>query len=79
MVRGTLGRHRVGAHGRRQADYPVRRPHCLAAIARGTSYPASARHAFDELLLARLTRQALRLMAALFWDLGENPPPAVHQ
>jgi acetylornithine deacetylase/succinyl-diaminopimelate desuccinylase-like protein len=37
------------------------------------SYPACAQHAPDEHLLAPLARQALRLMAALFWDLGEIP------
>jgi acetylornithine deacetylase/succinyl-diaminopimelate desuccinylase-like protein len=36
------------------------------------SYPACAQHAPDEHLLAPLARQALRLMAALFWDLGEQ-------
>jgi acetylornithine deacetylase/succinyl-diaminopimelate desuccinylase-like protein len=40
------------------------------------SHPASAQHAPDEHLLAPLARQALRLMAGLFWDLGENPPVA---
>jgi acetylornithine deacetylase/succinyl-diaminopimelate desuccinylase-like protein len=35
------------------------------------SYPACAQHAPDEHLLAPLARQALRLMTALFWDLGE--------
>jgi len=35
------------------------------------SYPACAQHAPDEHLLAPLARQALRLMAALFWDLGD--------
>jgi len=34
------------------------------------SYPACAQHAPDEHPLAR---QALRLMTALFWDLGEHP------
>ena len=34
------------------------------------SYPACAQHAPDEHLLAPLARQALRLMAGLFWDLG---------
>jgi acetylornithine deacetylase/succinyl-diaminopimelate desuccinylase-like protein len=38
------------------------------------SYPACAQHAPDEHLLAPLARQALQLMAGLFWDLGENPP-----
>ncbi|HVB44913.1 MAG TPA: M20 family metallopeptidase [Streptosporangiaceae bacterium] len=37
------------------------------------SYPACAQHAPDEHLLAPLARQALQLMAALFWDLGEDP------
>ena len=37
------------------------------------SYPACAQHAPDEHLLAPLARQALRLMTALFWDLGEYP------
>jgi hypothetical protein len=38
------------------------------------SYPACAQHAPDEHLLAPLARQALQMMAALFWDLGEHPP-----
>ena len=37
------------------------------------SYPGCAQHAPDEHLLAPLARQALRLMTALFWDLGEVP------
>jgi hypothetical protein len=37
------------------------------------SYPACAQHAPDEHLLAPVARQALRLMAGLFWDLGEYP------
>jgi acetylornithine deacetylase/succinyl-diaminopimelate desuccinylase-like protein len=37
------------------------------------SYPGCAQHAPDEHLLAPLARQALRLMTALFWDLGEAP------
>jgi acetylornithine deacetylase/succinyl-diaminopimelate desuccinylase-like protein len=35
------------------------------------SYPACAQHAPDEHLLAPLARQALQMMAALFWDVGE--------
>jgi acetylornithine deacetylase/succinyl-diaminopimelate desuccinylase-like protein len=35
------------------------------------SYPACAQHAPDEHLLGSLARQALGLMAGLFWDLGE--------
>jgi len=34
------------------------------------SYPACAQHAPNEHLLAPLARQALQLMAGLFWDLG---------
>jgi acetylornithine deacetylase/succinyl-diaminopimelate desuccinylase-like protein len=37
------------------------------------SYPACAQHAPDEHLLASLARQGLRLMAGLFWDLGDQP------
>lgn len=40
------------------------------------SYPACAQHAPDEHLLAPLARQALRLMAGLFWDLGSLHRPA---
>jgi acetylornithine deacetylase/succinyl-diaminopimelate desuccinylase-like protein len=36
------------------------------------SYPACAQHAPDEHLLGSLARQALGLMAGLFWDLGEH-------
>ena len=39
------------------------------------SYPACAQHAPDEHLLGSLARQALQLMTALFWDLGEGPRP----
>jgi hypothetical protein len=35
------------------------------------SYPACAQHAPNEHLLGTLARQALGLMAGLFWDLGE--------
>jgi acetylornithine deacetylase/succinyl-diaminopimelate desuccinylase-like protein len=35
------------------------------------SYPACAQHAPDEHLLAPLAKQALRVMAGLFWDLGD--------
>ena len=44
---------------------------CLPTIWIPHSYPACAQHAPDEHLLAPLARQALRLMAALFWDLGD--------
>ena len=37
------------------------------------SYPACAQHAPDEHLLGPLARQGLRLMAGLFWDLGDHP------
>jgi acetylornithine deacetylase/succinyl-diaminopimelate desuccinylase-like protein len=39
------------------------------------SYPACAQHAPDEHLLAPLAREAVQLMAALFWDLGEYAVP----
>jgi len=38
------------------------------------SYPACAQHAPDEHLLASVAREALRIMAGLFWDLGERSP-----
>ncbi len=44
----------------------------LPAIWIPHSYPACAQHAPDEHLLAPLARQALRLMAGLFWDLGDQ-------
>lgn len=36
------------------------------------SYPACAQHAPDEHLLGSVAREALTLMAGLFWDLGED-------
>jgi len=36
------------------------------------SYPACQQHAPDEHLLAPVARQALQMMAGLFWDLGEQ-------
>jgi acetylornithine deacetylase/succinyl-diaminopimelate desuccinylase-like protein len=45
----------------------------LATIWIPHSYPGCAQHAPDEHLLGPLARQALRLMTALFWDLGELP------
>jgi acetylornithine deacetylase/succinyl-diaminopimelate desuccinylase-like protein len=45
----------------------------LPAIWIPHSYPACAQHAPDEHLLAPLARQALQLMAGLFWDIGELP------
>jgi acetylornithine deacetylase/succinyl-diaminopimelate desuccinylase-like protein len=41
------------------------------------SYPASSQHAPDEHLLAPLAEEGLRLMAGLFWDLGETGPAVV--
>ncbi|MFE5119656.1 peptidase dimerization domain-containing protein [Streptomyces sp. NPDC056669] len=38
------------------------------------SYPACAQHAPDEHLLAPVARESLRIMAGLFWDLGEDSP-----
>jgi acetylornithine deacetylase/succinyl-diaminopimelate desuccinylase-like protein len=40
------------------------------------SYPACAQHAPNEHLLGSLARQALGVMAGLFWDLGEPGAPA---
>jgi acetylornithine deacetylase/succinyl-diaminopimelate desuccinylase-like protein len=39
------------------------------------SYPACAQHAPDEHLLAPIAREGLRLMAGLYWDLGEPGAP----
>jgi acetylornithine deacetylase/succinyl-diaminopimelate desuccinylase-like protein len=39
------------------------------------SYAACSQHAPDEHLLAPLARDALRLMAGLYWDLGESGTP----
>ena len=36
------------------------------------SYPACSQHAPDEHLLVSVVREALQLMAGLFWDLGEQ-------
>ena len=38
------------------------------------SYPACSQHAADEHLLAPVAREALQIMAGLFWDLGEREP-----
>ena len=40
------------------------------------SYAACSQHAPNEHLLAPLVRDALRLMAGVFWDLGETGAPA---
>ncbi|EFL27802.1 M20/M25/M40 family peptidase [Streptomyces himastatinicus ATCC 53653] len=42
------------------------------------SYPACAQHAPDEHLLAPVAREGLRIMAGLFWDLGEDSPVRSH-
>lgn len=39
------------------------------------SYPGCSQHAPDEHLLASLAKEALGIMAGLFWDLGEAPTP----
>ena len=36
------------------------------------SYPGCNQHAPDEHLLAPVAREGLRLMAGLYWDLGES-------
>jgi acetylornithine deacetylase/succinyl-diaminopimelate desuccinylase-like protein len=41
------------------------------------SYPACSQHAPNEHLLAPVVREALQLMAGLYWDLGEGFPPGV--
>lgn len=38
------------------------------------SYPACSQHAVDEHMLGSVAREALEMMTALFWDLGEAPP-----
>ena len=38
------------------------------------SYAGCSQHAPDEHALASVDRQALGLMAGLYWDLGENAP-----
>jgi hypothetical protein len=38
------------------------------------SYAACSQHAPNEHLLAPVVRQALELMAGLYWDLGEEAP-----
>jgi len=40
------------------------------------SYTACSQHAPDEHLLAPIVREGLRVMAGLFWDLGEKGAPA---
>jgi len=42
------------------------------------SYPACSQHAPNEHLLAPVAREALQLMAGLWWDLGEPPARAAH-
>jgi acetylornithine deacetylase/succinyl-diaminopimelate desuccinylase-like protein len=39
------------------------------------SYPGCSQHAPDEHILLSLTDEALKVMAGLFWDLGEMPRP----
>ncbi|MFX8071244.1 hypothetical protein ABTK88_19175, partial [Acinetobacter baumannii] len=36
------------------------------------SYPACSQHAPNEHLLGSVAREALQIMAGLFWDLGEE-------
>lgn len=42
------------------------------------SYPGCSQHAPNEHILPGLAREALRLMAGLYWDLGESGVPAPH-
>jgi acetylornithine deacetylase/succinyl-diaminopimelate desuccinylase-like protein len=39
------------------------------------SYPGCSQHAPDEHILLSVTEEAMRMMAGLFWDLGEMPRP----
>ena len=41
------------------------------------SYAGCRQHAEDEHVLPGLMREALELMAGLWWDLGEGPPPGL--
>ena len=43
------------------------------------SYPSCSQHAPDEHLLAPLAREALQIMAGLFYDLGEDGPRIVKE
>ncbi|MFZ2651231.1 MAG: M20 family metallopeptidase [Burkholderiaceae bacterium] len=43
------------------------------------SYPACSQHALNEHLLGPVVREALQLMAGLYWDLGEGFPPGVRR
>ena len=43
------------------------------------SYPACSQHAPDEHLLAPVAREALQIMAGLFYDLGEDGPRIVKE
>jgi hypothetical protein len=48
----------------------------LPAIWIPHSYPACSQHAPDEHILMPLSREALALMAGLYWDLGEGGTPS---
>jgi hypothetical protein len=41
------------------------------------SYPACSQHAPNEHLLGPVVREALQLMAGLYWDLGDGFPAGV--
>ena len=43
------------------------------------SYPSCSQHAPDEHLLAQLAREALQIMAGLFYDLGEDGPRIIKE
>jgi hypothetical protein len=43
------------------------------------SYPGCSQHAPNEHLPLPLAREGLRLMAGLYWDLGEEGTPARRQ
>jgi hypothetical protein len=43
------------------------------------SYPACQQHAPDEHLLGSESREAMAIMAGLFWDLGEDGPAVLRR
>jgi hypothetical protein len=82
-----VGEVRPGLAGTHRGGLPVLLPNVGGTLPNGAftselglptiwiphSYPACAQHAPDEHLLAPLAREAMQLMAALFWDFGEHP------
>ena len=82
---GPLGRGIAGRDHRRRTRHPAqpgrhraqRRVLGRAGTAHDLGaafYPACCQHGPDEHLLAPVARQAMAIMAGLFWDLGEQGP-----